>query len=419
MIGRNRAAALCAVALATLPPVLTLPGALTARRAAQESALEAEVLATNIDYLEARLARDRWNWLVAGHLADLYQARFRLTAELADVTRAEKLIQTTLPLRSDPSPGLARLSSLLLGQHRFAEAYEAAREAAAVPFPSDMALAALVDAARAFGKDAVADSAFARITPATFAAAVRTAPTSSSRGAGQRVHRACERLAEQGASRDLRAWCVTRLAAIEAPRGAVAVQRRLDEALRIQPDHRGALEAAADLAYASGDWKRARRLYARILSDAHPDLSLRLAEVNRLLGHDEEAAFHEGRFVSLASDPGREALFGLELALYLARGGACERARPLAAAELERRHAVEAVEGVAWVHYLCGDLERASALLQAAASRTTETGEYLRALVLRRENPEAADRAILEATADPTGLAPYAVYHHSISAAGS
>ncbi len=343
-----------AVAIATALLALSLPAAMDARRAEREAALEIAVRTADIGLLEERVAADPDNWLLADHLAGLYAARFRTHADPTDITRAERLVRRSLPLRPDPTPGWVRLSSLLLTQHRFREAYEAARIASASPAPRDDALAVFVDAARAIGDDAAADSAFARMTPGTFAYAVRSAGTRPPEDALQQVEQACARLEERGSTRDLRAWCMTRLADIEIRRGRPEAGREwLDRALKTFPDDRGALEVAADLAHAEGRWEDARRLYARILSDAHPDLYLRLAEVSRELGRASEAEALEGRFLDIVRDPSLEPLFGLELARYLAANGDCVRALPIAERELSRRHSAEAVSGVADIRASC------------------------------------------------------------------
>ena len=411
MTRRTPLATIGAVAFATALLALALPGALQTRRAAREAALEAQVRSGDIGFLETRVAADSDNWLLASHLADLYAARFREEADPGDIARAEQLVRRTLPLRPDPVGGRVRLSSLLLAQHRFREAFDAARTALGSRAPGQDALAVFIDAARALGEDAAADSAMARLTPGTFAYAIRAAGARAPEDAVPQLERACARLEETGASRDLRAWCLARVASLELGRGRIESGRAwLERAVRMHPEQRGALEEAANLAYAEGRWDEASRLYRRILSEAHPDLYLRLAEVERRLGRREDATSLERRFLMATSDPSLEPLFGLELALYHARSDRCDRALPLAAAELTRRHSVQALEGAAWVRYQCGDHAGARLLHERAGARASATGAYLRGLLLGDRDPEAA-RLIADAVSNPARLAHYALLH--------
>ena len=410
--------ALCSAAAAGVLAAVSLPGALGARRAASASALESRVLSRDIAFLERRVATDPDNWLLAGHLADLYARRFQEDADLTDVARAETLARAALTLRASTPSAHARLGAILLTQHRFAEAYDVARAAVSFDAPGDAALAVFVDAARAVGAYGAADSALARLTPGTFAAAVRSARNGGSdaaRRAARRVGRACERLEELGASRDLRAWCLTRLAAAEHGRaGADAAEEWLQRALAVRPTHRGAIESLADMAYARGEWRRAKALYSRILADAHPDLFLRLAEVDRALGLERSAAKFEKRFLVLATSPGAEALNALPLAVYYARTGRCYDAARLARGELAGRRSADALETVAWTRFECGDTRGAATLLAEAdgLAGLSNSGQYLDALLLQhRGERTAAHNRLLQATADPTLLDHNALHH--------
>src|SRR2546422_994869 len=97
------------------------------------------------------------------------------------------------------------------------------------------------------------------------------------------------------------AWCVPELANVQPAREGVGPAGALfRRALAIQPGYRGALEGLAALAYARRDWREAGRLYARIATDAHPDLYLRLAEVDRALGELTAADGWEREFLRVA-----------------------------------------------------------------------------------------------------------------------
>jgi tetratricopeptide (TPR) repeat protein len=419
MRSRTRWIALASVGAVLAVAGMSLSGPLAARRAAREAALEADVMRRNIAFFEKKFAGDTLNWLLGGHLADLYTLRFRAEAKLDDVARAEELARATLPFRVERSGAYARLSAILLTQHRFTEAYDAARQAVAVPFPVDAALGAFVDAARAIGDNAAADSALARMDRNSFGASVRLADRYAGEGrsdaAMRAVSRACDRLDETGATRELRAWCLTKLAMLEHnAHGPEAARPWLRRALALRPHHRGATEELANLAYAEQDWREARKLYSRIAASAHPDIYLRLAEVSRASGDDDAAAVYERTFVTVASEPGLETLNALPLALHYAAVGKCADAMELAQRELTRRHSAEAFESVAWVSYECGDMSGAAHTLAraAAAAAPTASALYLSALLMQKSGAEAEASALLaQATADLTRLEPHVLEH--------
>lgn len=391
-------------------------GRFAERRAARVVALESRVLDGSIQFFEAKLAAAPRSSLIGSRLVDLYALRFRATADLDDVARAEHIARTILPSSEQPAAAYARLASVLLTQHRFVEAYDAARKAVAADAKSESALAVFIDAARAVGDYTGADRAVARMDPNTLAAAAPLADRYQGEGrehaARRSLGRLCERLEQTGAYRELRAWCLARRAELEhAAAGPDVARAWLRRALAIHPTHRGATEQLADLAYAQGRWREARRLYLRIAVPAHPDLYLRLAEVERALGRQSQAGAYERRFLTLASARGAEQLNALPLALHLSGKGACDHARRLGKQELAQRHSAEVLEDVAWIEFHCDDNAAAARSLAEAAARAplTPSGSYLQRLLFRGH--DAGAEALAAENSDPTLLEPHALHH--------
>src|SRR5439155_1045288 len=206
----------------------------------------------------------------------------------ADVRRAESLARSVLPLVSDTGGAYARLGAVYLTQHKFAAAYDASRRAVNWNPRNQGALGVLFDAAVATGRYAVAESALTRLTPGRlpyqFRAAHMLAMQGRMDGAYHALDHACVQLASAAARPQALAWCLTELAKIQLVRageGEPAAAALYQQALQVQPGYRAGIEGLADLAFARGDWRKARELFGRIAVDAHPDLYLRLAEVHR------------------------------------------------------------------------------------------------------------------------------------------
>src|SRR2546422_2661603 len=111
------------------------------------AASDTAITSRSIAFFESRLARDPGNFMIAGQLVARYMLRFQVSANLADVRRAESLARSVLPLVSDTGGAYARLGAVYLTQHKFAAAYDAARRGVAWNPGNQGALGVLFDAA--------------------------------------------------------------------------------------------------------------------------------------------------------------------------------------------------------------------------------------------------------------------------------
>ncbi|HEV2149357.1 MAG TPA: tetratricopeptide repeat protein, partial [Longimicrobiaceae bacterium] len=149
---RRHRALLAAGALVAAGTALAVQAAGPGGVSPGDAGAEVAALSRSIDFFERRLAGDPENFLAAGHLAERYVLRYRLAADEADVRRAEAVARRAVDVSPDPAGALARLSSIHLAQHEFAEALTAAERAVGED-PSDApALGALFDAAMASGR---------------------------------------------------------------------------------------------------------------------------------------------------------------------------------------------------------------------------------------------------------------------------
>ncbi|MGH7578580.1 MAG: tetratricopeptide repeat protein, partial [Gemmatimonadales bacterium] len=305
-------------------------------------------------------------------------------------------------LAPDRAAAMSRLSGVLLTQHKFVESLAAARAAVAADPGDEDARGALFDATLASGAYQEAEAALRAMRPGSLAALVRRAQwldaTGRATGARETMERVCRQLEESATPPSTIAWCLTELAGlVHRERGPDAAGPVLDRAVSVQPGYRGAVERMADLAASRNNWITAYRLYLRIAVDAHPDLYLRLAEMARRLGREEERGRWERRFLDVVSHPDQEALYGAELALFLAeRNGPGDGAAALAIAkrEVARRPTIESFDVLAWVHYRRGDPVAALAASDRAlaAGGPSPAIEYHRGRILQTlGRPEEAE----------------------------
>lgn len=420
-----------AVALALAVVGGVRAGDLLSRSDADTAAdVESRVLDRTLDLFEEKFRADPEDPVAAARLVDGYRRRFRTEADLSDLRRAEEVARAILPVAPDRAAALARLSRVRLDLHDFRESLRIARRAVASDSADPSARAALFDAALALGDHPAAEAGLTDLPEGSYARALREARWMAEEGEIQAALRAqrrtCQRLQEAGGAAATRAWCLTQLADMTRQAGDPEATRAwLQRALEAWPGYRAAVEGLAELAHVEGRLEEAGQLFRRIVADAHPDLYLRLAEVELARGDTAAAQALELRFLSAAGDPGREPLFGRPLALYLAaRGtdrralepvaGDLARALALARSDVERRPTAEAHEVLAWIRLLGGEPEEALAASDRArvlAPGPDPSSDYHRARILEaldRDRP--AGELLRAARGAPYQLAPHVLW---------
>ncbi|MDZ4673995.1 MAG: tetratricopeptide repeat protein [Gemmatimonadota bacterium] len=318
-----------------------------------------ERISAGIAFYEARASNDPVDRTARRQLVGRYGERFALAADFGDIARAEALAREVIVTSLDRSRDWSRLSSVLLMQHRFAEALAAA-DSARRHDPADRdAIGSYFDAALAIGHYPDAYSALQPLPPhavSTLARRVGWYLAVGNATAAAGTQRAiCTTLEQSAAGAVSRAWCLTEVGRLaDEPTEASAA---FEAALRIQPGYRGAIEGLASLALAAGRWEHATRLYRSILSAAHPDLYRRLAAAERGLGNHDRAEKLEAEFRRVVAGDAQEALQGPEIIrASLAKGAAGrEAALTVALREVERRPTLESWTLLVEVHRALGD----------------------------------------------------------------
>ena len=186
------------------------------------AATDTAITSRSIAFFEQRLAHDPYNYMVGGQLVARYLMRFQVGANLADVRRAEAVARFVIPVVSDTAGAYARLGTVYLTQHKFAQAYGTARRAVAWNPKNQEALGLLFDASVATGRYAVAESTLGRLTPGRMPYQLRLAHMLTAQGRLDGAYHAMDHACRQLALAQIRpqavAWCVTELAKIQHAR---------------------------------------------------------------------------------------------------------------------------------------------------------------------------------------------------------
>jgi tetratricopeptide (TPR) repeat protein len=220
----------------------------------------------DIDFYRARTVRDPRSARDFTQLAGLYLQRARETADNADLERAERTARHSLALRrgrNDEAVGV--LTSSLMGQHRFAEAHDAALELLRSDSTSVAARGMVAEAAMELGRYDEAARLFGMLE--TYQADLGTAPRlarwAELRGQPDVARRLLRQALDDathrhGMQREQLAWFHLRLGDLALRTGHLSeAQHELEAGLAILPGDYRLLGTLARLEAVRHQWRRA------------------------------------------------------------------------------------------------------------------------------------------------------------------
>ena len=189
---------------------------------------------------------------------------------------------------------------------------------------------------------------------------------------------------------DSSAWSYSRLALYELQAGdAKQALDACEIALRIRPDHAGALLVRGRILFASGKPSEAvSALRSATALTPLPEYRWILADALRAAGREDEAIEEETRLVrdGAASDPRTFALF------LATRGRETGAALDLAQSELNFRADVFTLDALAWALHASGRSNEASAVMRRAlAEGTADARLFFHAAVISAASHHRAD----------------------------
>ncbi len=195
------------------------------------------VTLASIDFFERRLREHPGSFTTANALVDRYLLRFQERGRLVDLRRAEEVARRVTTLMSWDAGPHARLSAILLRQHRVLEAEREARIAARMD--GKRADPVLFDALLERGLYDEVEAVLGRMDPRTFAYNVRYARLQEMMGnldgSTLAMSRACRTLSGAGVAGAMMAWCYTELSGLEWSAGNLRRSRDLHRPLRCAP----------------------------------------------------------------------------------------------------------------------------------------------------------------------------------------
>jgi tetratricopeptide (TPR) repeat protein len=328
--------------------------------------------------------------------------RARETADPKFYVQADEAVRKSLALAPGNLEALKVRTWTLLGQHRFAEAREAAT-ALNAKVPDDlMVYGMLTDANIELGRydDAeVSAQWMLDLRPGNIPALTRAAYLrelfGDIEGAVELMQSAFTRMPYQ--ETEDRAWVLTQIAHLELVRSRPAeAERAAEQALDLFPDYHYALGTLADVRTAQKRFAEAADLQRRRYDVApHPENLFELAEAEARAGRAADAArsykaFEAGAEAEMRNDDNANREL---IAYYAGAGKQPAEALALAEREIARRGDVYPREAYAWALFKNGK--------RAEARR-----EIAKVLAVGVQHPRVLARAAaIEGTAAPQGAA--------------
>jgi len=341
----------------------------------------ARIRELDIAFYQARTVRDPRSARDFTQLAALYLQRARETADNADLERAESTARHSLALRrgrNDEAVGV--LASSLMGQHRFAEAHDAALELLRVDSSSVAARGMVAEAAMELGRYDEAQRLFGML--ASYQADLGTAPRlarwAELRGRPDEARRLLRQALESaerrhGLPREQLAWFHLRLADLALRTGHLPdADGELQAGLAILPEDYRLLGTLARLEAVRHRWRQAAAAGEQAIAQALDPATLGLlSDAWRALGDSARATeFDRAMALSVLRQPGA---YHRAWSLYLLDHHR-EPAAVLANVrrELESRQDIYGYDLLAWALHASGRDQEARAPMTRALALGTQ-----------------------------------------------
>ncbi len=387
--------------------------------AARPVPTQAQIREMDIAFYQRRVARDAFSARDFTQLAGLYLQRARETADNEDLVLAEKIARHSLALRrgrNDEAVGV--LATSLMGQHRFAEAHDAAEDLLRSDSTLIAARGLVAEAAMELGRYDEAGRLFGML--ATYQADLGTAPRlarwAELRGRPEEARRLLRQALDQagrrhGMPREQLAWFHLRLGDLALRAGHLGeADRELERGLAVTPGDYRLLGTLARFHAVTHDWRRAAEEGELAISCAVDPATLGLLyDAWTALGDSAKAAeYYRAMAVSVLHQPGPYhrawSLFLLDHDREVPRVLANVRS------ELRTRRDIYGYDLLAWALHKSGrDAEARGPMQQALALGTRDAMLYYHAGMIERALGDGtAARARLE-----TALAINPAWHPS------
>ncbi|HEY5619277.1 MAG TPA: tetratricopeptide repeat protein [Vicinamibacterales bacterium] len=325
-----------------------------------------------------RLARNAADAKAGVRLAEILLRKARVETNASHAIEAERVLRAVLKHEPAEYSALKLLGAVLLSQHRFAEAADAARRAMSINDRDAWSYGVLGDAYVELGRYDQAFDAFdsmVRLRPDA-ASYARVAYAHELQGRLDEALRHLQMATEATSAHDPEsiAWHHAQIGAIFFQMGHIdAAARAFAKANYLFPNHPYARSGMARVAAARGNYSHALALYRALMAEAPtPELAATIGDLLARRGDEREAAAMYTKAEAIeregwkTEEPQRAAL----ARMLAERGLKVDEAVELAEQAARSRRDIHTMDALAWAYFQAGRLQEA----QAASREALRTG---------------------------------------------
>ncbi len=340
-----------------------------------------------IAFWQARVERDRRDFISLTYLGDAYLRRARETGDIEDYLRAEGAVREALALNESYETALAYLSAVLLARHDFTEALALARHVISANPNALQARGTIGDAHFELGHYAEAEAAYQELfelnpSPAVLVRMVRVHWLHGRRAeALDLMRRAAEEAKGMGLPPASAAWYQFQIGDLYFDSGRLEeAEAHFQAALDTFDSYYLGLAGMAEVRAAQGSYAEAISYYERALAiSRQPDFLGALGYLYELTGrHDEAGRLYEEVESVVNRSPTTRLMYNRHLAVFYADSDwKVDQALVLAEKDLDLRQDIHTYDTLAWALYKNGRfVEAAAASDRAVRFGTQEASLY-------------------------------------------
>ncbi len=338
-----------------------------------------------IQFLEDRLNRDPEDFLAAGKLGNTYLQQARESGFIDSHTKAEQWLLAALKWSPDSYPLRASLCSVLMAQHKFAEAAALAGKLTQENSGAPAAYGVLGDALLEIGDVPGAESSYRKLAALGpgLAVSARFSRLDWLRGdVTGALSNWSHALSFSNSPAESLAWARVQKGELLFRIGQMTnAETEYTTALMLLPDYYAARDHLAELYAARGEFARARELFEQLAErTARPEYLQAIGDVLVAARRREEAkAWHDRALAkyAAAAEQGSAGYFHHLASFYadvLEDGSAAEK---WARRDLEVRQSIYAWDALAWALFRKGDKFGAVAAMKKALALGTKDAHLL------------------------------------------
>lgn len=334
-------------------------------------------------FLEARVASDPDDIVAWNRLGNLYLAKLRATGNhdfLDEAARCAEASLRAVPYEQNRAGFVLQIRTKF-GAHYFEETERLSRRLIELDPAGYLGWQLLGDALLELGRYTEAPAAFEKavelggVTSESETRLARVAILRGDRATARRRLESAKALAAAARASEITAWCEWQLGELAFGSGDwKRAGKHYDAALAISPRSIPVLGSRARLEAARGDLGRAIATYDEAIAlDAFPPFVAALADLHAASGNAERAEELLALIEENASSPREQRLDRRHLArIYADRDIRADKAYELAKADYVERQDIHAADTLAWAALKAGRLDEAQSAMAEALRLGTE-----------------------------------------------